>query len=162
MAIDVAVLATTVVTSFLLPYVKMGAEKLAEEVTKKASQAAADHVIGVAKKVWNRMTKVFSSEKEQNTLEYFKDDPEAFQAAVEKMLREKLEKDSKLAQELDELVNAESPDGKGTGAQIMNAAIAGIVDLRGAHISGSGHDIRGVSIGPSPTPPWPPVPEEKT
>lgn len=162
MPIDVAILAATVVTSFLLPFVKMGAEKIGEKVTEKVSQVSGEHVAGLAKKAWGLVTKTFSSKEEKGTLTQFEKRPDAAKALVEAILKEKLEKDSKLARELDGLVNAESPDGKGTGAQIMDAAIAGIVDMRGAHISGLSHEISGVSIKHPSTPPWHPQRDNRT
>jgi hypothetical protein len=158
MPIDIAAIATTVVTSFLIPYVKKGAEKIAEEVTNTVSKGAAEHAVGLAQKVWNKVKSLFSSDKEKNTLQYFEQDPDTFQAAVEKILQQKLEQDSQAAQELDALLNAPEPTGGSTGAQIMNATYAGIADLRGANFSGAhGMNISGVSIGSQP----PPIPSDR-
>lgn len=151
MSIDIARLATTVVTSFLMPYVKDGARKLAEAVTEKASKAAAEQVTEVARRIWERVKGVFSSPKEQNTLELFWDDPETFREAVERILREKL-KDNTLAQELNDLVHTPSPDGKGTSVQII-AGTAGYTDAREAQISGG--IVAGVVINPPPQPQTP-------
>jgi hypothetical protein len=136
MPIEIAALAATVVSSFLLPYVKLGAKKLAEEVTEQTSSAAADHVTRTSSALWDRVRGIFTDEKEKTTLELFEADPDGLAATVERVLAEKLRSDETLAAELSELVEAQSPDGSGTGAQIMNATIAGIIDLRSAKIEG--------------------------
>ena len=98
------------------------------------------------------MTNSFSDE-EKSILVQFEKHPDAAKTLVEAILKEKLEKDKNLAQELDELINAESPDGKGTGVQIINSAITGTVFIKRSHIDGTDHTITGVSIGPSSNPP---------
>jgi len=164
MPIDVALLATTLVSSFLLPYVKMGAEKIAEEVTGKLGKGAAEHVTGVASKVWDRVKSVFSSDTDKATLTQFEKYPEQARDLIIAVLQEKLEQDRHLAQELAELVDSPGPDGRSTtGAQIMRAGIAGIVDLRQADFSRArGINITAVNQGtpPSPTSPESDLPEE--
>ncbi len=165
MSIEVAALATTVVTSFLLPYVKLGVEKISEGVAGKLGDAAAQHAAGLAQKIWDRVTGVFGSEKDKMALELFRDDPEDLQARMVKVLRQKLEEDPALARELAEWINSPGPDGKSTGAQIMNAGTAGILDARGANFSGAqGVRLAGVMINnTSPRPASDPKrPEEES
>ena len=153
MPIDIAVLATTLITSFVVPYLKLGVEKIAEELTGKVSEAAAEQATGLTKKVWNRVKAAFSSEGEQFTLLQLKDNPEAAKPLVESILKKKLEEDTSLAQELQSLIQTPLGGGSSTGAQIMNAHIAGIVDARGANFAGAhGVDIAGVKIGSVPAP----------
>lgn len=148
MVIDIAAIATTVVTSFLIPYIKKGSEKIAEEVTNKVSKGAAEHTVSLAQKVWDKVKSLFSSDREKNTLQYFEEDPDAYEGSVKKILQQKLEQDSNAAQELESLINAPDPTSGSTGAQIMNATYAGIADLRGANLSNAqGMSISGVSIG---------------
>ncbi|MEN8195216.1 MAG: cell division protein ZapA, partial [Pseudomonadota bacterium] len=52
-----------------------------------------------------------------------------------------------LAEDLDKLVNSRGPTGESIGAQIINADIVGIINLQGAHISGSGNVFAGVRVG---------------
>jgi hypothetical protein len=149
MPIEVAALATTLVSSFLLPYVKEGVKQIAEAVSEKVSGAAANHVTGVAQKVWDKVRSVFTSEEEKGALTQFEKRPDATKSLVEELLKERLEKDSALAKHFDELVNSPGPDGVSTGAQIMHASgIVGILDARGQHISNV-HSVRqgGVVIG---------------
>jgi len=148
MIIDSAALATSVVSSFLLPYVKLGAEKLSEEMGKTLGNVSAEYASGVVKRLWERVKAVFSSDDEKTVLAQFEKRPDAAKTLVESILQEKLGQDSRLAQELMELINTPGPDGKSTGAQIMQAGIAGIVDARGANFAGaSGVTISGVTVG---------------
>lgn len=147
MPIEIVALAATVVSNFLLPYLKLGAAKIGEKVTEEASSAAAEHVTTTSSALWNRLRSAFTDQKEQTALDLFEDDPEGLAATIERILVEKLRSDERLTADLSELVEAESPDGSGTGAQIMNAAIAGIIDLRGSRISGG--EFTAVNVGSS-------------
>jgi hypothetical protein len=148
MPLDLALLATTVVSSFLMPYAKKAMEKVAEITSEKFGDAAAKAGTDVAQKVWIRIKSAFTSEKEKATLEQFEEFPDAAKPLVEAVLKKKLEEDPALRDDLDKLANTPLPGGS-TGAQIMQAGIAGVVDLRGATISGSGQTFAGVSIGSS-------------
>jgi hypothetical protein len=134
--LDIALLATTVVANFVGPYLKLGADKLTETLAENVGQEAAEHTTGVAGKPWKRLQSLFAGPKEQAKLEIFQDEPEDLAASVAKTLRDKLAENPELAAELDALVNAPTPGGTSTGAQIMSAHIAGIFDARGATISG--------------------------
>jgi len=151
MPIDLAVLATTAVTTFLAPYAKAGLEKIATAVAEQVGQDAAKFAGELTGKVWNLVKSAFSSPKDEMTLTLFQENPEEMQAMLIKALQEKLAQDSKLAQSLAELINQPGPDGATTGAQIMNAGIAGIADLRGANLSqAKGTTIAGVIMGDKP------------
>ncbi len=136
MPLDIAMLATTVVGSFLMPYVKKGAEKIAEEVTHKFSDAAAEHVTGLAQKVWDRVTGLFTP-KEQPALEMFKENPDEMQAMIEKIVKQKLEENLQVAQEVDAMIHAPAPGGQMDGIQIMNAGVVGVVNMPGANFQGA-------------------------
>ncbi len=158
---DPVSLSATVVGSFLLPYVKKGAEKIGEVVSEKFGQAAAKEVTDVAGKLWNKVKGVFTSEDELTTLNLFAKNPETFQKPVEQMLQQKLEKDPALAQDVHSLVNAPA-GGSSSAASIMNASIAGILDMRGAQINASGGVFAGVVYGSgAPPPPPPPTKDAK-
>jgi hypothetical protein len=153
MPIDLAALATTVVTSFLIPYVKAGLEKIATAVTEKVSEPVAEYAKELTGNVWNLVTSAFRSPKEQTTMELFQENPDEMQEMLIKKLQEKLDQDPNLAQTLANLIDQPGPDGTTTGAQIMHAGIAGIADLRGANLSHAQNmDISGVKIGDKPTP----------
>lgn len=147
MALDTAVLATTVVTSFLMPYAKAGLEKVAESVGEQVGEKAAAYVTDLTGKVWSRVKSAFSASKEQAALELFQDNPDEMKAMLIKALQEKLAGQPDLAQALAELIEAPGPDGQSSGAQIMNAAIAGIADLRGANLAQAQNiTISGVTV----------------
>ncbi len=135
MPLDIAALAVTVVTSFLVPYAKIGIEKLAEGLGEKLGEQAAEQGAGALKKVWERVKGVFKAEDEKPVWTQFEKRPEAGQGMVQEMLKEKLEQEPVLAQELSDLVHAPLPGGASAGAQITNADIAAILDLRSADFS---------------------------
>ena len=154
MALDLAVLATTVVSSFLLPYVKIGAQKLVESMAGQVGKSTAEYGAGGAKQLWERVKEAFSSDDDQEAIVQFEKRPDAAKGLVEAVLKEKFEKDPIFAQELDRLVNSTGPDGKTSGAQIMHAGIAGIIDARGANFtSAQGVHLTGVQVGASSSKP---------
>jgi hypothetical protein len=134
MPLEIAVLATSIVTSFLMPLVKQGAEKISEAVSAKFSAAAGEHVSKVAKNIWEKVKDAFNSDTEKATLTQFEKYPEESKPLVEKMLEEKLKADPKLATDLDKLAQSPSPGG-GTAVSIA-ASTVGYVDARHATISG--------------------------
>ncbi|CAN5838425.1 hypothetical protein BH10CHL1_BH10CHL1_48280 [soil metagenome] len=153
MPIDLLALATTTVTTFLLPYAKTGLEKIASAFTEHIGAQAADFASELTGKVWKLATTAFSAPKEQTTLELFREDPDEMQGMLIKKLHEKLAQDPALAQTLADLINQPGPDGATTGAQIMHAGIAGIADLRGANLSNAQvMTIAGVVMGNPSTP----------
>jgi|SRR6516164_8495314 hypothetical protein len=151
-------LATAVVGQILVPYLKEGAKKIADEASKKFGESAGHYAVDLAGKVWDRVKASFTSDRDKYTVEDFQKKPEAAKALMEDKLLEKLQNDPKLAEELQKLVNAQSPDGKTTGAQIIGATYAGIVDARGATISGG--VVGGIVM--SPTSPPPPTPTTRS
>jgi hypothetical protein len=165
--IDVAILASAVVANFLVPYAKMGADAIAKEVSNKVGQTAAEHVTGVTAKVWSRVKAAFGSDPDDEaTLAQLEKRPERAERAVplvEEILKEKLEQDAKLAQDLEKLVTTPSPDGAGDSMQIM-AGTVGIVYAQGASISGG--VVGGVIMGSPPpqtsAPPQSPAPGGET
>lgn len=151
MPIDIAVLAATVVSSFLFPYVKMGAEEIFKGASQKVGEGAALRAKEITEKVWQRVKSIFSSEEDRTVLSQFERRPDAARSLIQDVLREKLEQNSSLADELHKLINTPGPEGSSTGAQIMHAYIAGVADLRNANLSNA-HDIEiaGVKLGEFP------------
>lgn len=154
MPLDMAILAGTVVTSFLLPYLKSGATKMAETLTEKVSGEAAKQVAGVTETIWERVKSVFKADNEEHVISDFEEKPDTDRDLLVSKLKKKLEKNPALAQELSELVNKAVVEGASTGAQIMNAHIAGIADARGANFPGAhGVKVIGVQYGASSSKP---------
>ena len=144
--LDIAALATTAVSSILLPYIKDGAAKFAQTITEKTGQGMGEYAAGLADKVWDKVKSAFSSEEDKVILKQFEKAPEAAAPLVEANLKEKLEQDVQLAQEMDKLVNSKAPDGQSTGAQIIGSSYVGFLDMRHAHVSGSNQSFTGGSF----------------
>lgn len=136
MTLEVASLATTIITSFLIPYVKLGVEKIAEKVTEQTSSAVAEEATSLTKKVWEKIKSVFTGD-DANRLEHFEATQGENKDLVEAILKDKLRSDTQLADELNKLINPPVSAPTSVGAQIMKAHIAGIVDARGANFSHS-------------------------
>lgn len=135
MPIDAAALATTVVGNYLMPYVKKGLQKIGEEVKQKLDEAAAEHATKVTAKIWEKVKSLFGP-KDEPLLDQLKQRPEVSQPLVEAVLRDKLNEDTEAAEDLDNLVRAQDPQGNGTAAQIMQSAGIAVAvvasDFRGA------------------------------
>jgi hypothetical protein len=150
MPIDLAALATAAVTTFLVPYARDQAKEFAGALSEKVSEAAADHVVEWAPKLWQRVRQAFTADDDLITLglmDEFEKDPDTYKAPIEKKLKEKLAADPTLAEEVNRMVNRPGADGQSLGAQILHAVNAGIVDLRGANFAGAqGVTITGLTI----------------
>lgn len=156
---DPATLAATVTSQVLLPYIKEGATKLASTVGATFGNAVGQHAVETAAKVWERVKSAFTSERDAATLEDFKEHPEDSKNLLQTKLELKLRQDSDLAAELTRFVTSTSPDGKSSGAQVIGATYAALVDARGATISGGA--ITGIAITSHQNANWP-IPRQKS
>jgi hypothetical protein len=138
--VPIELIAAAVVSKFLVPALKNEAEGLLQSISAKVGQEAAEHTEGVLGKLWQRVSNAFGSEGEKTTLESFKQDPDVYEEAVTRLLSRKLEQDPALADELQRLVDEKVPGTDMTGAQVVNAGVVGIADLRSANLSGA-HDL---------------------
>lgn len=116
---DPSVLATSVVTDFLVPFLQDGARKLGGET---------------AGRLWERVRSLFAEPDDRQVVELFEKRPERFRAIVTDMLRERLAADASLRAELEGLV---APPASSSGARIEHAGNAVVIDNRGADIGGS-------------------------
>lgn len=132
-------LATITVANFMMPFVKMGAEKIAEKLTDSASESVATKVSNLTKQVWDKVTGIFSSDRDKGTLQDFEEMPEQTADLLIAKLAKKLEANTEFAEELRSLVEEpiDAGSGNSTGAQIMNAHVASIQDFRNANFSHS-------------------------
>lgn len=152
MDINTAALASTIVTVFLIPFVKAGAEQIGKGVAEKASKETGEFVSGIAKKIWEKVHTAFSADEDQDLLEQLKKRPEKSHALVVEVLKEKLENDPKLAHDLAALIEEKDAAGETAGAWITQANIAGIADLRNADLRYSQNiRIAGVMISNTPS-----------
>ena len=154
MPLEIAALATSVVGSFLMPFVKQGVEKINETVTEKFTEAAGKHVAEVTKSIWEKVKDAFSSDEDRATLKQFEKRPEASKPLVEEVLQEKMKADPKLTEELDNLMKSPAPGDAGTAVSIA-ATTVGYVDARNATISGG--IVAGIVQGTPPPASPPPV-----
>ena len=157
MPLEIAVLATSIVTSFLMPLVKQGAEKISEAVSSKFSAAAGEHVSKVAKNIREKVKDAFSSDTEKATLTQFEKYPEESKPLVEKMLEEKMKADPKLATELDKLANSPSPGGGGTAVSIAGSTVGNVGTVNAPYATISGGIVAGVVSGTPPPSTPPPI-----
>lgn len=154
--ISASALAATIVSSFLLPYVKRGATAFAEALADKTAGAAAEHASGVAGRIWARVRQAFSGGEAQ-TLTLFEQHPDQMREVLVAELERKLAEDQELRGELSKLVQTPGPGGQPPGVVIQNAGLAGVVvvhDARFDHVNRV--DITGVRQGgPAEAPPAP-------
>jgi hypothetical protein len=176
--IDIAAqLAGTVVTQFLVPYLKKGAKKLSDMLAGanndattgsdagQVDPAAAEHVDKTAEEVWKRIQSAMSTPDEVALMKQFERFPVEAQALIKSVLAQKLHDEPDLASQLDKLVHSKGPDGVSAAAHIENAGIAAIVMAQGANFSGStGVTVAGNIFGAIPSGgdiPKPPQPEPR-
>ena len=147
MDIALATLATTVVSSLLVPFIKAGATRAIESVSDKALEGT-EASVEILGKLWQKLKMAFDSTDDQAVLNQFEQRPDIAKGLVEAILKEKLEKDSALASEFQALVREATH--VSTGAQVHNAHDVGIVDVRNSDFAhSSGTRITGLQIGGS-------------
>lgn len=148
MPIEIAALAGTVVSSFLIPIAKKAVDEVRERLANDVSDKAADQASSVFTKVWDKVTGLFSSDAEKAVLKEFEENPEKKAQLVQAMLVDKLQDDEKAAKELTELVTQPVAGGAGGASigQIIAKSVGtiGIVHAEGANISGV---VGGVIMG---------------
>jgi hypothetical protein len=135
MPLDVAALATTVVSRFLLPYAKLGLERIGTEVRKRADDTVEKQAIGVVDKVWKKVASLFTSDEERFLIRKMESSPDKVAPLFEDVLREKLEQSPEAARELDELVS--TPIAAGGGVSVKDVlGDVGVFVAHGSTFSG--------------------------
>ena len=124
MPVEIIALATTVVTSFLLPYLQKGADEFLNEIASKSGINVAQHTLNVTKKIWERVKSVFSSEGEKITLGYFEKNPEKFKEEMQESLSTKLKNDQELVHYISDLADSKLQGSEQTAAQIVTTTIS--------------------------------------
>lgn len=147
--IEIGVLAATVVSSFLVPLAKEGAEHLRSKLAAEASEGVASGLVGTAKGLWDRI-RGRSEGTDAQIVELFEKDPDTMAPALESVVKRLLESDPDLQREISDLVETKQ-DGSASW-QLMGTYV-GAVDARGATISGNAR-VAGVQVGDDhPDPP---------
>ena len=150
MDVNATALATTIVASFLLPYVKIGLSSIRETLNDKVGELVAKKSSELTESVWAKISELFTNERDQATLKDFQESPDETKSLLEKKLAAKLSENTKIAQELELLINQQFEDSNLTGAQIMQAHTAGILDMRNSNLSNiSGSTFAGVIVNKS-------------
>ena len=150
MTVEIAIgLAATVVTKFLAPLLKSGAQKLGEIISSDLGEEAAKKTVEVSEGLWDKVKSVFTSDDEKATLEKFDNEPDGYAGPMKDILADKLSEDPDLLSEVEELVN--TPTGAGTVTEVIgNKNIVSTINAQGAKLSG-GSKIIGVDTGSSTT-----------
>jgi hypothetical protein len=164
--IELATMATLLVSSFLVPLLKKGAESLGTELRERTTQSVADGLVGTAQRLWDRVKGSLGSRDDQDIVDMFERQPEVMQEALEKLIRRKLEQDEGFRREVAQLLEAEAEPG--VASWKLMGEIVGAVDARQAQITGG--TVAGVvyhagwsesPVPPSSSTPAPPTPGTK-
>lgn len=132
--LDIAVMAATLVTSFLVPLFKKGAEGLAAELQQRTTEAAADGLVKTAQRLWTRVKGTMHSQGDQEIVAVFERQPEVMQEALEKIVRRQLEQDEGFRKDVAALLESEVEPS--IASWKLMGEVVGAVDARGAVISG--------------------------
>lgn len=128
MSVETVALATTVITSFLLPYLQKGSEEFLNEIASKSGKNIAQHTSEITEKIWERVKSVFNSEGDKVTLQYFEKNPEKFREEMQESLLAKMKSDQALVVYLNEVTQSKFQNDGRTAAQIVtriNVAVTG-------------------------------------
>jgi hypothetical protein len=142
--IEIALLATTVVSKFLVPLFNKGKDDFTESLAEQAGRGAAESLVGTAQKIWARVLKRFDRDDEKSAAKLFSEDPEAMDKMLVKLLQKRLEEDQDFRQQINQLVEAPVPGTDSTSWQLIGTYV-GAVDARNATISGG--TVAGLIVG---------------
>ncbi len=123
MSVEIITLATTVVTSFLVPYLQEGADKFLSKIASIKGKGIAQYTLDVTEKIWERVKFAFSSEGDKVTLKYFEKSPEKFSGEMLETLSVKLENDQELVLYLSDLIYSTLHVSEQTPEQILTSTI---------------------------------------
>ena len=144
MGFEVAALAAAVV-KIVVPFVQKGAEVIADHL----GDAAADGGASVAERLWKRVKSALTSADEGGVVEQVETRPEASGPLLETVLKEQLEQDPKLREDVQGLVNEVH-----AGRDVIQISGDGGVVSAGTISGGMVIGYAG-QVGPPPVPPAP-------
>src|SRR6266545_954976 len=121
-------MATSLVSSFLIPLLKKGAESLGTELGERTTQSVADGLVGTAQRLWDRVKGSLQSRDDQDIAAIFERQPKVMQEALEKLVLRKLEQDEGFRREVAQLLEAEAEPG--VASWKLMGEIVGAVDAR--------------------------------
>jgi hypothetical protein len=162
--LEIAALAATVVSKFLVPLLTKSRDKLEDDLSEAGAKAAAGGLVKTAESLWDRIKKRFDRDDEKNAVALFEQHPEDMKAMLSKLLEQRLSEDPEFHKQLSDLAEAPVAGTGQTAWQLMGEYVGG-VDARGATISGNA-TVAGVVVGAPPPrppnlPPPPPPPPPK-
>jgi len=131
--IEIALLATTVVSKFLVPFFKKGKDGFTKELADTEGEAAAHGLTKTAAAIWQRITGRFDKDNEKKAVSLFQEDPENMDKMMTTLLQQRLESDPDFRKQIDQLVEAPVAGTGQTSWQLM-AEYAGVVDARNSTI----------------------------
>ena len=134
--IEIALLATTVVSKFLVPLFTKSKDDFSDDVAGTVGRAASDGLTKTAGKIWNRIIGRFSQDNEKSAVNLFKEDPENMEKMMIKLLQKRLDDDSDFRDQIQQLVEEPVPGTGRTSWQLIGDYV-GAVDARNAAISGN-------------------------
>lgn len=145
--IEIALLATTVVSRFLVPLFKKGKEGFSRDLAETEGRAAAEGLIKTAEAIWHKITGRFSRDNEKSAVSLFTEDPENMQNVMINFLQKRLEEDADFRKQIEQLVDTPVSGTGQTSWQLMGEYV-GAVDARGAQIGGNA-SVAGVMVNPA-------------
>jgi len=145
--IEIALLATTVVSKFLVPLFTKGKDEFTDDLAKTGGKAAADGLVKTAQELWRRITGRFSKDNEKSAATLFETDPEDMQKVMTKVLQQRLEDDADFRKQIQDLVDTPVAGTSQTSWQLMGEYV-GAVDARNATISGNA-SVSGLVVNPA-------------
>jgi hypothetical protein len=152
--IELALLASTVVAKFLVPFLAKSAEGMLDDLQQQTSEGAAKAVVDTAGKLWKKVTGAFSSGDDQKAAELFASQPTMMAPVMEDLLRKHLESDPAFRDEVEAMVSQEAENGKTVYSIAADYSV--VIDARNASLSGNAQII-GMTVGDKPSPAAPPA-----
>jgi hypothetical protein len=157
--IEIALLATTVVSRFLVPLFKKGKDGFKDDLTEAEGRAAAEGLVGTAEAIWHKVTARFSRDNEKSAVSLFTEDPKNMENVMTNFLQKRLEEDADFREQIQQLVDTPVSGTGQTSWQLMGEYV-GAVDARNAQISGG--QVAGLIVNSAssqqPVPPTAPDP----
>lgn len=136
MGVEVAAGLAAVVVKIVLPYVKQGAEKLASTLADRVGAAAADGSANVAGRLWNRVRSALVGAGEEGVVTQVEKRPDESAPLLEAALRERLEQDPQLLEEVQALVNQNVTAGRDVMQIFGEGGIVVAGDVSGGIVAG--------------------------
>ena len=105
--IELAALAASIVSSFLVPLVKDGAKTLRDRLATKAEESTADTLVNSAETLWTHVKGAAKPGDEQSVVGIFEKNPDLVMKALEQIVHDQLERDPAFRQQANKLLEAE-------------------------------------------------------